>query len=593
MHDSQNAAPTKYVTNLKVPTLLSLTGGGAYKILRDLSYPNKPNEKTYDALCDILSQQFASQASVWRERLKFYAAQQETGEKLADFYARIKSLSVNCKFGANLDSILKDRLMSGLRSGKILDRLCEEEITKSLNDMVRLGMQKESETHQSTSAEANKVARYRKVPAEYRVKGARNGFKGNGEPARSTGPAAEPTGFNANNQVKRKPCGSCCKNHVGLCKYANFICNRCKKKGHLAQVCRRQLRYHNYLEFQAEDIDDDSEFVHAVRKSNRDSNDFKLSVVIDNIKHTVEADCGASVSCVNEQMYRTYFNKYALKLDSTVLKGYIQSQSFVPKGYFWCNVRLNKKEKSIRFYVIKNGGTEWPVDNSMVREETSKDRELKKVLDAGRSRSFAVGQNIMARDYRKVNVKAWTPAKIIKRIGKSTYLCQIDDTAVIWKRHCNQIISRNTRYQEIRTDRGNGAKITASKIAYDSEISEIPETPEISEIPSEDIDGSTSAVTEIECNRDREKLVPDISTASAIQVETNTDSKNDNSTTGQCRSDASHSSDNDINVCSSPRLTNSISPQTTGRRSKRDTNKETASKQTERQQFGRESIQTE
>ncbi|KAJ8914692.1 hypothetical protein NQ315_017391 [Exocentrus adspersus] len=144
--------------------------------------------------------------------------------------------------------------------------------------MVRLGMQKESETHQSTSAEVNKVARYRKVPAEYRVKGARNGFKGNGEPTRSRGPAAEPTGFNVNNQT------------------------------------------------------------------------------ILSSKHTVEVDCGASVSCVNEQMYRTYLNKYALKLDSTVLKGYIQSQSFVPKGYFWCNVRLKKKEKSIRFYVIKNGG---------------------------------------------------------------------------------------------------------------------------------------------------------------------------------------------------------------------------------------------
>ncbi|KAJ8965983.1 hypothetical protein NQ314_003799 [Rhamnusium bicolor] len=113
----------KIENNLRVATLLSLVGGSTYKIMRDLSYPDLPKVKTYEELCKILSQQFAHHSSTWRERVKFYSAQQDNGKSFADFYARIKSLSVDYKFGSRLEEVMKDKKMSGLRSGKVLDRL--------------------------------------------------------------------------------------------------------------------------------------------------------------------------------------------------------------------------------------------------------------------------------------------------------------------------------------------------------------------------------------------------------------------------------------------------------------------------------------
>lgn len=68
--------------NHKVTTLISLIGISTYKLLRDLCYPYFPEYKTFQNLCDTLSQQFSPHASLWRERTKFYGARQEMSESV-------------------------------------------------------------------------------------------------------------------------------------------------------------------------------------------------------------------------------------------------------------------------------------------------------------------------------------------------------------------------------------------------------------------------------------------------------------------------------------------------------------------------------
>ncbi|KAJ8911814.1 hypothetical protein NQ315_014239 [Exocentrus adspersus] len=146
---------------MKVATLLSIIGAETYKLLRDLSHPKLPKERKYDELMVLLTKQYGPQVNVWRERRKFYKAKQEINENVADYYARIRSLSVNCNFEKNLTDILKDKLISGLKRGPILDQVCEEETDKSLEELVTLALKRENqETNHEQGKEVNFMKKF-------------------------------------------------------------------------------------------------------------------------------------------------------------------------------------------------------------------------------------------------------------------------------------------------------------------------------------------------------------------------------------------------------------------------------------------------
>lgn len=124
--------------------LISVVGNEAYKTLRDLCHPALPKNKPFEELCELLHKQYAPQVSLFRERIKFYKATQESYESVSQWYGRMKTLSIDCKFGENLESILLDRFISGLRNQLILDRICEEDETLTLAKAVELAVNKES-----------------------------------------------------------------------------------------------------------------------------------------------------------------------------------------------------------------------------------------------------------------------------------------------------------------------------------------------------------------------------------------------------------------------------------------------------------------
>lgn len=123
--------------------LIASIGGATYKTLRDLCHPQLPKTKTFEELCDLLSMQFSPQIAIFRERSKFYAATQHSSENVTKWYGRIKSLSVDCKFGEHLEAILLDKFITGLRNGQVQDRLCEESEDITLQKAVDIAMNKE------------------------------------------------------------------------------------------------------------------------------------------------------------------------------------------------------------------------------------------------------------------------------------------------------------------------------------------------------------------------------------------------------------------------------------------------------------------
>jgi hypothetical protein len=123
--------------------LISVIGADTYKSLRDLCHPVIPKNKPFEELCELLRKQYSPQVAIFRERATFYNARQNAGETCTVWYGRLKKLSVDCKFGENLESILVDKFITGLRPGQVLDRLCEENETLTLERALDIAVNKE------------------------------------------------------------------------------------------------------------------------------------------------------------------------------------------------------------------------------------------------------------------------------------------------------------------------------------------------------------------------------------------------------------------------------------------------------------------
>lgn len=212
----------------RVAVLLTAIGEETYKTLRDLCDPAKPASKTYEELKRLLDKQFAPRVSVFRERIKFYNLRQTPNESIRNWFVRCKNAAIFCKFSNQLNEILKDKFVSGMLSGRVLDRLCEEEDGKSLSDLVDLAMKKEASMKESgrldSSVEINKIKEVEVKPKK----------------AVMWKPSQKGTGDVGTNLT----CYHCGKsNHnFAKCKYKNFKCKRCNLVGHLACVCKKKVR---------------------------------------------------------------------------------------------------------------------------------------------------------------------------------------------------------------------------------------------------------------------------------------------------------------------------------------------------------------
>ncbi|KAM7288018.1 uncharacterized protein ISCGN_031707, partial [Ixodes scapularis] len=107
----------------KQQVFLTLIGKAAFITLRNLLFPKKPVEATYDDIVKILLNHYAPRRSAVVERYKFYRRDQRQGENISDFVVEIKKLAATCDFGTFLEEALRDRLIVRLQNDAIRCKL--------------------------------------------------------------------------------------------------------------------------------------------------------------------------------------------------------------------------------------------------------------------------------------------------------------------------------------------------------------------------------------------------------------------------------------------------------------------------------------
>ncbi|XP_074037264.1 uncharacterized protein [Leptinotarsa decemlineata] len=271
--------------------LLNALSEGAYKLIYNLSLPNKPEDKDYKNLIILFNDHFENSESIFAHRFKFYNAVKSTQESSTEWAARVRNLASSCEFESTmLDMLLRDRFVVGFEKGTVQDRLFEEKKDCKFSDVIRIASSKMA-VRQNTVLEGPVV---KVEPSIHHVSHDRK-KRHNALPAQQFQNQPSTSG-GACAKIKCSVCGR--SNHsTNLCRYRDFSCNICKIKGHLAPVCpnkqKKKKNFQNFLEVNDEDC-------FTIFSCNVSNEPYFVKVVIDEKEYSFQLDSGASISAVSE-----------------------------------------------------------------------------------------------------------------------------------------------------------------------------------------------------------------------------------------------------------------------------------------------------
>ena len=146
----------------KVAVLLSVIGGKTYDLLRSLTAPQRPAERNFAQLCEILESHFSPKPLIIAERFRFYKRNQRSGETISEYCAALQRLTEHCNFGTTLSDALRDRLVCGLANEHVQRKLLvEAELTydraKSIALAAEAAAKDAEELRRQPAADVNKL----------------------------------------------------------------------------------------------------------------------------------------------------------------------------------------------------------------------------------------------------------------------------------------------------------------------------------------------------------------------------------------------------------------------------------------------------
>jgi len=320
----------------KVAVLLSAIGPKVYATLRDLLAPKKPHEVAMKDLFETLQKHFEPPSNVISERFQFHRRDQGSGESVTEFLAELRRLATNCQFGEYLDQALRDRFVCGLHSSgmqksllavtddlplkKAVDQaLAYEAADKSTKDI--------QEGHFAQSSLVDKVS----VPFTRRSKSCYRCGKGNHSP--------------------------------NDCRYRDFVCDNCGKRGHLAKVCHADSKLSQkpkgakWVDVRTDSGDEETivfdDAIFCVKDTR--VRPLLIQLELDGATVPFEVDTGAAVTIISQRTKQEFLPQVCLKPSQVTLQTYT-AQPMKVLGELHVNVKYGKYDGIHKLFVVEGSG---------------------------------------------------------------------------------------------------------------------------------------------------------------------------------------------------------------------------------------------
>lgn len=326
----------------KVAAIITSMGAKTYSILRKLTTPNKPSEKTYEEIKKHLSDYFSPAPLEMSERHRFYKRMQKEGETANEYMAELRRLSQNCNFGSFLDQALRDKFVCGLRCVQVQQRL--------------LTMKKLTLKHALDEAVAHELAA--KDIAEFKNK------------------EETPAATVAHVDKESRKCFRCNrKGHVpAKCRFLAAVCHKCNKVGHISPACKSKAsdppktlgrpslaskkasRQSSKGQVHVVQDEDDTEFeLLAHVDGGNGSNPIWLKPKIEGQTLEMEMDTGSKYSLLPKTLYKKHLSHMTLQGTPVRFKT-LTGETFNPEGVATAKVTFGKSTGQLQLYVVDTPG---------------------------------------------------------------------------------------------------------------------------------------------------------------------------------------------------------------------------------------------
>ena len=347
--------------NMQVPLLLHVMGDEALEVYNSFSFDTEAAKNKYETVIEKFEEFCTPKKNVILERFYFNKASQETNEDFDHFVTRVKNLASTCEFSTLLNSLIRDRIVVGVKSDGVRERMLRDkdltldraiEMCKTA-EVTKKHMQqlKEESTKEESTGEVREI-RHKQMGKKYR----------NSSSMRSNTYASKPLDKKEETLNNTEHwCQRCGRKHAsGRCPAYGRTCAKCKKPNHFAECCKTRkidnlsLEEYDEDQVQPEEIEEkdlwfDSIMIEHIKK-NGNHKDWICPIIINDAIVPMKLDTGAQANVLSWEDFKNI--KANLHEHSETLLGYTGDKLNILGK---CLVKVQYKDITCRrvFYVCK------------------------------------------------------------------------------------------------------------------------------------------------------------------------------------------------------------------------------------------------
>lgn len=233
------------------------------------------------ALLKKFEEYFVPTKNITFERYKFFSCDQKPGNAFDLYLAELYTLSKTCDFGALRDSLIKDRIVCGIKDNGLRERLLREK-DLTLDKAVDLCRASQCSREQVKELAKTEMAAVHAVRTKEQHKKRQN--KQNKD------------------KMENGSCQKCGGSHAPrACPAYGKLCNNCGKRNHYAKCCTADTK----KKVHTVDEEPDEFFVDVVQASHAEKEEWIVPVTVNETIIPFKLDTGAQVNLLSFADYKT------------------------------------------------------------------------------------------------------------------------------------------------------------------------------------------------------------------------------------------------------------------------------------------------